>query len=115
MGLYQYQFRFPDGPPDLDGVLADVRARLGNTRGVDSLYIEADGLVVATTMMDPFTHHVLAAALLDRGGQAMNFSGEPVELAVPQWAHEPVHQMSWRERMSIRLGWWGWLFGTIRA
>lgn len=113
MGLYQSSFRFDDALPDLDAVRAEVRRRLGSDWEIEGLEIEGR-TVIARSMLGPFTHPVLCAVLVEMGGQPVSYRGEPIEAAIPSWAHRPIREMRWRDRMSIRFGWWAWLFGTAR-
>jgi hypothetical protein len=111
MGLYQSNFRFESGPPDLDVVRTEARGRLGSVRGIEAL--EVDGqILTARSMLDPFTHHVVCAILLEMGGQPVSLrDGSPVHLEVPPWARRPIREMPWRQRMAVRYGWWRWLLG----
>lgn len=52
-------------------------------------------------MLDPFTHHVVCAILLEQGGRAVSLrDGTPVHLDVPRWAHHPLRELPWTERMA---------------
>jgi hypothetical protein len=113
MGLYQDHFRFDDGLPDLNEVRAEAGRRLGGTGGIEALYAEGQ-TVVARSMLDPFTRPVVCAVLRERGGQYVGFDGEPRDARIPAWAHRPIREMAWSERMAVRYRWWAWLFGTAR-
>lgn len=105
MGLYQSCFRFDGAPPDLQEVRAEAERRLGGTTGIESL--EAEGqTVVACSLLDPFTHPVVCAILQERGGKAVNVhDGEPDAMVVPVWAHSPISDLPWLERLAIRCRW----------
>lgn len=113
MGLYQSNFRF-DGPlPDPESVRAEARRRLDSPRGIEALEIDGSTLI-ARSMLDPFTHHVVCAILLELGGTPVSLrDGTPVHLDVPPWAHHPLREMPWSERMALRYRWWRWFFGTV--
>lgn len=113
MGLYMSKFRFDGALPDLESVQHEVRRRLGGGGGIESLVAEGQ-IVVACSMLDPFTHPVVCAILQERGGQAVGQDGRPVAVSVPAWAHKPIREMAWRDRMAVRYRWWSWLFGTAR-
>ncbi|HMA95624.1 MAG TPA: hypothetical protein VKP30_23205 [Polyangiaceae bacterium] len=113
MGLYLDRFRFDDALPDLNAVKAEVERRLGNARGLDGLEVEGQN-VCAYTMLDPFTRPVVCAVLQELGGQYVDLKGESRPLPIPQWAHRPIREMRWSERMAVRYSWWAWLLGTAR-
>lgn len=114
MGLYQSNYRFAGAPPDLDAVRVEARRRLGGSRGIEGLELEGR-TVIARSMLDPFTHSVVCAILEEMGGQAVNIrDGRPIVSEVPAWAHKPLREMTWRDRMAIRSRWWAWLFGTMK-
>jgi len=112
--LYQSNFRFEDAVPNLDAVRAEAERRLGSTGGIEGLEIDGQ-TVIARSMLDPFTHPVVCAILLELGGRPVSIKdGQPVAPDVPPWAHRPIRELPWRRRMSIRYRWWAWLFGTAR-
>jgi hypothetical protein len=114
MGLYQSNFRFEGALPDLDAVRAEAHRRLGGTYGIEALELEGQ-TVVARSMLDPFTHPVVCAILQEVGGRPVDIcDGQPIASEVPAWAHKPIREMAWRDRMAIRYRWWAWLFGTMR-
>jgi hypothetical protein len=113
MGLYMSEFRFDGTLPDLEAVQDEARRRLGGTRGIESLEVKGQK-VVAYSMLDPFTHPVVCAILQEMGGQPVGHDGRPVAVTVPAWAHRPIREMAWGERMAVRYRWWAWLFGTAR-
>ena len=111
MGLYESNFRFDGAPPDPQLVLTEARRRLGNVGGIEALEVEGQ-VLIARSMLDPFTHHVVCAILLQMGGRPVSIGGgQPVQIAVPPWAHHPISEMPWRQRMAIRYRWWQWLLG----
>ncbi len=113
MGLYQSNFRFED-LPDLEVVRVEVRRRLGDLSGLEGLEIQGQTLV-ARSMLGPFTHPVVCAVLEEMGGQPVSIvDGQPVSAHTPEWAHAPISDMSWSDRMAIRYRWWAWFFGTAR-
>jgi hypothetical protein len=116
VGLYQNNFRFERTLPNLEEVRVEARRRLGWywARAIEGL--ETDGqLVIARSLLNPFTHPVLCAILQEMGGQSVsNFDGKPQKMDVPAWAHAPISQMPFGERMATRYRWWAWLLGTAR-
>lgn len=114
MGLYQSNFRFEGALPDLDAVRAEACHRLGDANGIEGLELEGQ-TVVARSMFDPFTHPVVCAILQEMGGRPVDIrDGHLIASEVPAWAHKPIREMAWRDRMAIRYRWWAWLFGTMR-
>lgn len=112
MGLYQSNFRFEAVRPDLEVVRTEARRRLGSARGIEALEFDGQTLI-ARSMLDPFTHHVVCAILVEMGGQPVSLrDGTPVHLEIPAWARHPIRDMPWRERMAVRYRWWGWLLGA---
>jgi hypothetical protein len=116
MGLYQSNFRFEGELPNLEAVRTEARRRL-RWYGADQIEgLEVQGqTIIARSMLGPFTHPVLCAVLQEMGGQPVSlFDGRPEDAPVPTWAHAPISDIPWRDRMAIRYGWWAWLFGTAR-
>lgn len=114
MGLYQSNFRFGGALPDLKAVRVEARRRLGNTRGIEGLLLEGQTVVVRSTF-DPFTHPVVCAILQEMGGEPVGLNdGRPLGTQPPSWAHQPIREMAWRDRMGVRYRWWAWFFGTAR-
>ena len=112
MGLYQSNFRFESAPPDPEAVRTEALRRLGTVRGIEALDFDGQ-LVIARSMLEPFTHHVVRSILLEMGGQPVSLrDGTPVQLEIPTWARHPIRDMPWRERMAVRYRWWGWLLGV---
>ncbi|MBL0220400.1 MAG: hypothetical protein IPQ07_41835 [Myxococcales bacterium] len=113
MGLYRSKFRYASEPPDLKAVYAEAGRRLGGIGGIENLELEGNA-VIAYSFMDAFTHPVVCAILEELGGQQVRGAhDEPVASMIPQWAHRPIREMPWHERMAIRYRWVSWLFGTI--
>ncbi len=110
MGLYQTNFRF-DGPlPDLDAACEEVRRRLGRQNGLEGFELNGD-VVIARSALDPFTHPVVCAVIVEMGGQELHLTdGNPVITESPIWALSPLSDLSWKERMAIRLRWWVSIF-----
>ena len=113
MGLYRSRFRFEGALPDLEAVREEAHRRLGNTYGVENLVVEGQ-IVEVYSMLDPYTDPVMCAILQEMGGRAVGSDGQLVVRSVPDWAHRPLHEMTWRERMAIAWPWWAWLFGTAK-
>lgn len=113
MGVYQSNFRFEGPLPDLDAVRDEVRRRLGSP--LDGIYgLEVEGQTVeATSMLDPFTHPIVCAVLQELGGQPVSVrDGQPIASEAPAWAHKPIREMAWSDRMAIRYRWWAWFIGA---
>ncbi|HMA91252.1 MAG TPA: hypothetical protein VKP30_01140 [Polyangiaceae bacterium] len=113
MGLYMDHFRFDGALPDLDAVKSEVERRIGSAWGLDGLEVKGQ-TVCAYTMLEPFTRPVTCAVLQELGGQYVDLNGEPRALPIPEWAHRPIREMRWSERMAVRYRWWAWFFGTAR-
>ncbi len=116
VGLYQTIFFFEDALPNLGDVRVEAHRRLGwlGARAIEGLETEGQ-LVIASSMLNPFTHHVLCAILQEMGGESVShFDHKPQKIEIPTWAHAPINQMPLSKRMAIRYRWWAWLLGTAR-
>jgi hypothetical protein len=100
LGLFIDRFGFDAPPPADEVLLGEVVARVGSSRGVDSIERTETELVICT-MLDPFTRPYLMQILKEHGGVSLDYySGERRALELPAyvdvaWRKQPLWKRLW--------------------
>jgi hypothetical protein len=106
VGLYQSNFHFAGETPDLAGVRAEAKRRLGSIRDIECLET-TEQTVTLRSMLGPFTHPVVCAILYELGGTPVDIvSGAIIDWAPEGWEHIRLRDMTWRVRLSLRFRYW---------